>query len=302
VGGGIPVLQALNEGLAANEITKIMGILNGTTNYILSRMTDENLDFSAALARAQKAGFAESNPAFDIEGIDARHKLAILASIAFGAWVRIEDIYCEGIKNLELKDIEFAKQELGLVMKLLGIARRVKGGLELRVHPALISRDYPFATVKDEYNAIQICGDSIGDCIFYGKGAGALAAASSVASDIMFLARQIGNGTAGNMPYVVYHKDKRYPVIDSSKFNQKYYLRFTTLDKPGVLAKISGVLGKNHVSIASVFQKEFSIGKAGVPIIIVTHDAEEGMIKKSLEEIDRCAFIKAKSVFLRIVE
>lgn len=302
VGGGIPVLQALNEGLAGNHITKIMGILNGTTNFILSRMTDQNIDFDSALKLAQKSGFAEADPAFDIEGIDARHKLAILASIAFGEWIKIEDIYCEGIKGIQLRDIEYAKNEMGLVVKLIGVAREIKGKLELRVHPALMHKDHPFASVQNEYNAIQICGDSVGDVILYGKGAGQMAAASSVVSDIIFLSRQIANGTAGSLAYVVYRKNKRYKHVSRNQFKHRFYLRFNTLDRPGVLARITGILGKYKVSIASVYQKEFSIGRSGVPILIVTHQAQEGSIMKSLQQIDRQSFIKSKSVFLRIEE
>ncbi|MFH1282851.1 MAG: homoserine dehydrogenase [bacterium] len=300
VGGGIPVLQAINEGLAGNHITKIMGILNGTTNFILSRMTDNDVDFKTALKMAKSSGFAEADPSFDIEGIDARHKLAILASLAFGAWIRIEDIYCEGISNIQLQDIEYAKNHLGLVLKLIGVAKELKGELELRVHPALVSMQHPFAAVKDEYNAIQICGDSVGDIILYGKGAGQMAAASAVVSDIIFLSRQIANGTAGQLPYVVYHKNKRYKCIPNKRFNHCYYLRFTTLDKPGVLAKITGILGNNKVSIASVYQKGFSIGKLAVPILIVTHKTDEGKIIKSLKEIDALSNVKAKSIYLRI--
>ena len=197
VGGGIPVIQGLNEGLAANRIERIYGILNGTTNYILTRMTAEGIDFPAALRAAQAAGFAEADPTFDIEGVDAAHKIAVLASLASGGWVRIEGVHREGISNLDVWDVVFAQKHLGLTVKLLGLADFDGDRVCARVYPVLLPSSHPFANVRMEYNCIAVHGDAVGDVMFYGKGAGQLAAASAVVSDVLYLARQVENGTAG---------------------------------------------------------------------------------------------------------
>src|SRR5882672_11127984 len=194
VGGGIPVIQALNEGLAGNRISKIVGILNGTTNYVLTRMSQAGLSYPAALKEAQKAGFAETDPTFDVDGVDAAHKIAILASIASGTWVRLSDVVTEGITHLDIRDLEFVRKEFGYVIKLLGIAKLTSSSVEVRVHPALIPESHPFANVQNEYNASSVEGDAGGDIMLYGKGAGRMAAASAVVSDVSYLARQIAAG------------------------------------------------------------------------------------------------------------
>lgn len=299
VGGGIPVIQALNEGLAGNHIEKIMGILNGTTNYILTKMSQEGMDFKTALAAAQKAGFAEADPTFDVQGIDAAHKLSILASLASGGWVKLENISCEGIADLDINDIRFLLDKLGYAIKLLGIVKNHSGRWEARVHPTLIPKSHPFSTVRDEYNAIFIHGDAVGDVMFYGKGAGQMAAASAVVSDIIFLSRHVANGTAGKIPYVSYNHPASPKIMPMKDIQTQYYLRFLTSDKPGVLATIAGILGENDVSIASVHQEEKSNGK-GIPILIITHTAQEGSVRKSLSQIDKLPIIKSKTVALRI--
>lgn len=303
VAGGIPVLQALNEGLAANRISKIAGILNGTTNFILTRMTAAGIPFEQALREAQEAGFAEADPSFDIRGIDAAHKLSVLASLASGTWVKLSDVTCEGIVGLDVRDLLFARQEFGYAVKLLGIAKFFRDAIEVRVHPALIPGEHPFANVSNEYNAVLVEGDAVGDVILYGKGAGSMAAASAVVSDIMFLARQVAIGSAGRLPWVTYDPKRRLRIRPADGMETRYYLRFTCLDKPGVLSRISGVLAKNQVSISAIYQPEhvFQDGR-GVPVLVLTHQALEGSIRKSLAEIDRFPFVTAKTVRLRIEE
>ncbi len=301
VGGGIPVLQALNEGLAANRIESILGILNGTTNYILTKMTKDNKDFKQALQEAQKEGFAERDPTLDIEGIDAQQKLSILCSIAFNSWIKPENIYCEGISHLDQQDIKYAKEEFGYVLKLLAVTKIVKGRIEARVHPTFISEGHLLTSVDNEFNAIYITGDAVGQTMYYGKGAGQMSAASAVVSDIIYLARHVCNGTAGKIPYVHYDKKKKFTINHINNLETKYYLRFTTVDKPGVLAKISGILGKNKVSIASCYQKERATTKE-VPIIMITHKAKEGNIRKALRKIDKLPVVRAKTKLIRIEE
>jgi homoserine dehydrogenase len=302
VGGGIPIIQAIDEGLAGNRISKITGILNGTTNYVLTRMSQDGMDYPTALKEAQKAGFAEANPTFDVEGIDAAHKIAILASIASGTWVHLSDVVTEGIAHIDARDLQFVRKEFGYVIKLLGIARLTPTSVEVRVHPALIPEIHPFANVNNEYNAISVMGDAAGDVMLYGKGAGSLPAASAIVSDFTYLARQITAGTAGKLPYVYNEHHKRLKAIPKADIRTRYYLRFTVADKPGVLASISGALGKHGVSIAGVYQPEHGFGGPGVQILIVTHEAREGDVEKALKDIGKKTFIRAKTVLLRIEE
>jgi homoserine dehydrogenase len=299
VAAAVPVIQGLNEGLAANRIEKIYGILNGTTNYVLTRMTREGVDFASALRAAQEAGFAEADPTFDIEGVDAAHKIAILASLGSGSSIPLEDVYREGIQNLDVWDVLFAQSRLGLTTKLLGIAELDKDRFSARVHPALIPSTHPFANVSHEYNAIFVHGDAAGDVMFYGKGAGQLAAASAVVSDVVYLARQVAGGTGG-LAYVASISDRRLKNIPFKDISCRHYLRFSTADKPGVLARIAGELGRHHVSIASVYQKEGSGAQSGVPIVVVTHRAPEGAVREALRAIDRLPVVRRKSVHLRI--
>lgn len=297
VGSGIPVIQGLNEGLAANRIERLYGILNGTTNYILTRMAGEGLSFDEALKGAQAAGFAEADPSFDVEGTDAAHKLAVLASLAAGSWVRLSDVHVEGITGIDGWDVDFARRTLGLATKLLGIAHLSAGRVSARVHPALIPLSHPFANVAAEYNAVIVHGDAAGDVMFYGKGAGGPAAASAVASDVVYLARQVANGTAGQIPYVT-HRERRLAAEPIEKAVCRHYLRFTVKDQPGVLARLAAVLGRQGISIASVHQDES--GAQGVPVVIVTHRAAEGAVRKALREADRMPARLKKAVHLRI--
>ncbi len=303
VGGGIPVIQGLHEGLAANKIRKITGVLNGTTNFILTKMQEENMTFADALTEARRSGFAESDPTFDIEGIDTAHKLAILSSIAFGGWVKISDIFTEGIAKLDLFDLKIAEKEFGFGLKLLGIAKEHQGKVEARVHPTFLPLSHPFMSVKNEYNAISIDGDVADDVMFYGKGAGQMAAASAVVSDIIFVARHIAEDTAGRLPYVTYDEKKKINLLALDHVKSKYYLRFTTEDRPGVLSKITGILGDDGVSIASVFQPPVPDDRKKYPnanILIVTHGALEGNVRKAIQTIDKLKIIKSKTVLIRI--
>lgn len=305
VAAGIPIIRALNEGLAANRIQSILGILNGTTNYILTRMTNKGLDFKTALAEAKKAGFAEANPRLDIEGIDTAHKLAILASIALGTQVKLEKVYCEGISHITPEEMAYARK-LGYIIKLLAIAkqsRRVdQDRIEVRVHPAMIPKAHLLTSVSNEFNAIYVVGDAVGETMFYGKGAGGLPAASAVVSDIIALAsRHYGGGTE-KVPSIVYDPHKRLDIQDIKEIKTKYYIRFVTVDRPGVLSRISGILGVNNVSIDSCLQKTQAIGTKPATIVMITHKAKEDNLRRALARINRLPIVKAKSVLVRIEE
>jgi homoserine dehydrogenase len=298
VGGGIPVIQGLNEGLVANKIEFIYGILNGTTNYILTKMLKENISFDKALTMAQKIGFAEADPTFDIKGIDSAHKLGILANIAYGETIDLEKIYKEGIDKINLEDIFYAKEELDLVVKLLAITKIHGDKIEIRVNPTFIPKDHLLASVDDEYNAIYIEGDNVGKTMFYGRGAGELPAASAVVSDIIYVARQIYNETAGILPLISHSESRKLKILDMDNIESKYYLRFSAVDKPGVLSKIAGALGKHNVSIDRCIQKKTN--SKYVPIILATDKAKEKNIKKSLYAIEKLSVIKKEPILIRI--
>ena len=236
VGGVIPVVQGLSEGLAGEEILEIKGILNGTTNFILSEMTNKGVDYEEALKGAQQAGFAEADPSFDVNGIDTANKLAILASLAWGGWVKVKDIAVKGIADLSIDDVLIAK-EFGYDIKLIGSAEKTKNGIDLSVQPCLVRHDNVFATVENEYNAVMITGKDSGDVLFYGKGAGQGPAASAVVSDIINMSEFIVTNTAGIVPDVVYDKRIKIKILPAGKSEAAYYLRFNVVDKPGVLSK-----------------------------------------------------------------
>ncbi|MDD5686297.1 MAG: homoserine dehydrogenase [Elusimicrobia bacterium] len=301
VGAGIPIIQSLNEGLAANKIQSIIGILNGTTNFILSKMTDDNMSFDEAVKLAQKSGFAESNPSLDIDGSDAAHKLSILASIAYGNHLPFEKIYREGISDINSIDIKYAKEEFNYVLKLLATVKNENNEISATVYPTFISDEHPLASVENEYNAIYVDGDFVGDVMFYGKGAGGSAAASAVVSDIIYLARNIFYGIAGKSPYISYDKKVKLNIKPVENIETKYYIRVMTADKPGALSKIFGILGDNNVSISACLQEECH-KKYGVPIVMLTHQAKEGNIRKAIKIINNLSFVKTKAVVLRIME
>jgi len=297
VGGGIPIIRSLNEGLVANRIRAIFGILNGTSNYILTRMTEQGEEFGEALREAQSLGYAEADPRLDVEGIDAAHKLTILASLASGSWVEFERVYVEGITRITPLDIQFS-MEFGYRIKLLAIAKMTSEGVELRVHPTMLPRDHLLAQVEGVYNAIYVTGDMVGPTMFYGQGAGGLAAGSAVVSDLVSVGKRILEGAKGRgllfMGGPVTYKAMEDLVCP-------YYLRFTAVDRPGVLSKISGILGANEISIASVIQKGREVNGA-VPVVMMTHEAREEAVKRALEEIDRLEVIKDKTTLIRVEE
>ena len=280
VGGGIPILRALNDSMQANSIDRIYGIVNGTTNYILTKMDDEGRDFDDVLKEARELGYAEANPTSDVEGYDARYKLSILASMAFHARVPVDKIYCEGITKITKLDIEIGR-ELGYVVKLLAIGKKDENGeIEVRVHPTMIPKDHALASIKGSFNAIFINGSAVGEMMWYGKGAGDFPTASALVSDMIY---SVG---APNPRYVTF--ENSYDA-NQVKFNDnwltEYFVRTNVLDKPGVLAKIAGILGKHDVSIESVIQKGAKKGEQSAPLILVTHKAHEKDLQKAIEEI-----------------
>lgn len=302
VGGGVPIVQALNEGLAGNKIHKIVGILNGTSNFILTQMQEGGLTFEDALKAAQKAGFAEADPTYDIEGIDAAQKIAILGSLATGRWIHPSNVHTEGISRLQPLDIRLIEERLHSRIKLLAIAEESKKGWVFRVHPTMISQSHPFANVRNEYNAVSLHGNAVGDVMLSGKGAGRLPTSSAVVSDIMFLCRQIANGTAGRYPYVSSRDHDEMKLSHIGDAECRYYMRVNTVDKPGLLSKITGILGAHKVSIASVHQDSYEEypSKRGVPIILLTHATLESNIQASVKAIDRLSTTLSKTVLIRM--
>jgi homoserine dehydrogenase len=302
VGGGIPIIKALKEGLVANRIESIYGIVNGTTNYILTKMTAEGKKFGDVLKRAQEKGYAEADPTFDVEGVDAAHKLAVLISLAYGVRIRFEDIYTEGISKITPLDIEFAR-EFGYRIKLLAITKDDKGKIEARVHPTMLKERAMLANVDGVFNAIYVTGDAVGSTMFYGRGAGMMPTGSAVVSDIADIARNIIKKSPQRIPPLGCSEGciKDAKVKDISETVNHYYIRFSAMDKPGVLSKISGILGENNISISSMIQKGRQVG-GSVPIVMMTHEAKEKDVRKALDEIDRLPVVHEKTVFIRIEE
>jgi homoserine dehydrogenase len=297
VAGGIPIIKVLREGLVANRIKAVYGIINGTTNYILTKMTSEKAEFSEVLKEAQKLGYAEADPTYDIEGVDSAHKLAILASIAFGSQFTLRDVHREGISWISPMDIEFA-QELGYTLKLLGITKETNGKVELRVHPTMVPQDFLISKVEGVFNAVYVEGDAVGSTLYYGRGAGDLPTGSAVVSDIVDIARNIRNNSVGRIPAMPRAKNPM-PLMKMDDVVSMYYFRFSAIDKPGVLSKISGILGKNNISIASVIQKERHEGKA-VPLVVLTHRAREKDVVAAVKEINKLRIVARKAVFIRV--
>jgi len=298
VGGGIPVIRAIREGLAANKLQTIDGIINGTANYILSEMTNKGQDFASTLKKAQELGYAEADPTFDIEGVDSAHKLAILTSLAFGTKISLEDIHTEGISDISKLDIDYAT-ELGYKIKLLAIAKNANGEVEARVNPTMIPQTALLANVEGVLNAVYITGDAIGPTMYYGPGAGMMPTASAVVGDVIEQARDIRNSVYGRVPPLAFQSLKELKLKDIGDVISKYYLRFSIVDSPGVLAKISGILGDHDISILSVLQKARHEDKA-VPLIIVTHEAQEKNLRHALEEIDLLDVVMDKTRLIRI--
>jgi homoserine dehydrogenase len=302
VGGGIPVIKALKEGLVANKILSIMGIMNGTANYILSRMTDEGIHFEEVLKDAQRLGFAEADPTYDIEGIDTAHKLAILMTMAYGMPITHNEIATEGIASIEPMDIELAR-ELGCRIKLLAISRNHGDHVEARVHPTMVPQSHLLASIHGAYNAIHFQGDTVGNVLLYGQGAGMMPTGSAVAADVVDIARNIESNSINRVPSLSYLPTKMRPrkITPMDELYGPYYFRLTVLDQPGVLSKVAGILSKYEISIESVIQKGRK--KVGaVPLVIVTHHAKESAVRGALEEISKLESITAPVVKIRILE
>ncbi len=294
VGGVIPIIKALRESLASNHIQMVCGILNGTCNYILSRMTYENLEFSDVLAIAQKLGYAETPPDLDVEGHDTAHKCAIVAALCYSAPVSLSDIYVEGITSITRLDVSYAR-EMGYVIKLLAIIRRVDGEIEARVHPTLVPETHLLASVRNEFNAVYVVSDCAGPTLYYGKGAGRMPTASAVVSDLIDIAR--GSGCAAVPPFRYAHS---LPVRDIGLIQGRYYLRLTTEDHPGVLGKVCTILGHHGVSIASCIQKDTQAGEP-VHVVMMTHDTVESSLAAAVAEINKLEFIAAPTKVIRIL-
>jgi homoserine dehydrogenase len=295
VAGGIPVIKTLKEALAANRILSIYGIINGTSNYILTKMTEEDRSFADVLAEAQRAGYAEADPTFDVGGIDTAHKLAILVNLAFGAHITLKDIFTEGITAISPLDIDFGRT-LGYKVKLLAIAKMHDGGkAEARVHPTMVPDDYPIAKVGGVYNAIQIVGDACQDIMLYGRGAGALPTGSAVVGDIMDVVRKMQEGGRVCTPVPL----SQVQLQPMESIRSLYYFRFMALDQPGVLAQISGILGTHQISIAQMIQRGRKEG-GSVPLVIMTHTALERDIQRALVEIESLACITEEPVLIRV--
>jgi homoserine dehydrogenase len=300
VAGGIPLIRSVKEGLVANRITTLYGIVNGTSNYILTKMTDEGREFREVLAEAQSEGFAESDPTYDIEGIDSAHKLQILATLAFRTSVKLQSIYVEGISKITPEDITLAR-EMGFRIKLLAIAKAANGTLELRVHPTMIPERSPMSAVSGVFNAVFLSGDVVNDLMFYGRGAGQMPTASSVWADIVEISRRLAAGQAAipqDLPVMGRSPLALKPIEDVTS---AYYLYVSALDQPAVLAQIAGILGKHQISIASVIQKVRQHAKA-VPVVMMTHEAQEGFMKKALLEIDALTVVAAPTRMIRVEE
>ena len=297
VAGGIPIIRTVNDALAGDSIHAIYGIVNGTTNYILTKMLEESWSFETALKKAQELGFAEADPTLDIEGYDAAHKIALLSAIAFNTTLRYDQVYVEGISNIDLQDVQYAG-ELGYIMKLLAITRKGRDNrIELRVNPTLVSQNNQLATGKNEFNAVMIESRFLGESMYYGKGAGSQPTASAVLADILDIARWDENPSKTNK-YLPFND---YSVIEPGEIQSRYYIRFSVLDQAGVLEKISGIFSRHQISISSMIQKERS-AHGYVPLIMTTHLSRETDMKKALDEIAELDFNEYRGILIRILE
>ena len=301
VAGGIPIIKTLEQGLSANKIESLAGIINGTGNFILSEMKSKGRDFADVLAEAQALGYAESDPTFDIEGIDSAHKIAVLTRLAYGTTVPFDDITVTGISGINSEDIECAR-EFGYRIKLLAISKYDGQAIDIRVHPAMIPIAHPMANVNGALNAIRICDDMMKENILIGHGAGALPTGSAVVGDVVEIARNILSGVGERLPAgsFQYKEVKKISFKNISEIESEYFLRFSVLDNPGVLSKISGVLGKHSISIESMIQRGRGDRGEGVPLVMMCHKSSEKNIQSALKEIEELAVVCEKSNLIRV--
>lgn len=301
VAGGVPIIKALREGLAANRIEWVVGIINGTSNYILTQMREKGCTFASALKEAQALGYAEADPTFDVEGVDAAHKLCILSSIAFGVPIDFSAAYIEGISNLHEEDIAYA-EEFGYRVKLFGITRRTERGIQLRVHPALVPHRRLIANVEGVLNAVVVKGDAVGSTLYYGRGAGAEPTASAVIADLVDVARLYGAEAEHQVPVLGYRASGTcLPYLPMSETVCPYYLRLQVVDEPGVLADVCRIFAEHRISIQTVVQKAVQ-DKVTADIVFLTHEAKEGEAQAAIASIQKLSFVKAPVVMLRIEE
>ncbi len=302
VGGCMPVIKTLRESLVGNRINAMSGILNGTCNYILSRITEEGLSFKAALAQAQEAGFAEADPTLDVEGFDTAHKLAIVTALAYGTAVDFDDIYIEGISSVTPLDIDFARQ-FGYRIKLLAISKNHGDRVEARVHPTMLPEDNLLSTISGSLNAFSISGDAVGDVMLYGHGAGMMPTASAVVGDIVDIARNLAACQPRRVPLLSYQPGRigRLPIVPMEDISTHYYFRFMAKDQPGVLSKIAGILGDHRISIQSVHQKGRKSSGA-VPVVMMSHEAREADVRAAMEAIETLDVVEGPPMLVRIEE
>jgi homoserine dehydrogenase len=303
VAGGIPIIKALREGLTANRIEWIAGIINGTTNFILSEMRDKGSSFEEVLKEAQRLGYAEADPTFDIEGIDAAHKASIMSAIAFGVPVQFDKAHVEGITQLEPIDIQYAEQ-LGYRIKLLGITKKTSHGIELRVHPTLIPAKRLIASVEGAMNAVQVHGDAVGTTLYYGKGAGSEATASAVIADLVDVVRYESVKPSKRVPYLAFQEDKVMPtvVMPIGDITTSYYLRLKVADEKGVLANITKILADNNISIDALLQKEAAQGESQTDLVILTHQTQEKYMLEAIRSIEQLETVKGAVTKIRLEE
>ena len=301
VAGGIPIIKAIREGLGGNQIQWLAGIINGTGNFILTEMRDKGRDFDDVLAEAQALGYAEADPTFDVEGIDAGHKLTILASIAFGIPLQFDKVYTEGITKITRLDVEYAEQ-LGYRIKHLGIARKTPEGIELRVHPTLIPERRLIANVNGVMNAVLVKGDAVGNTLYYGAGAGAEPTASAVVADVIDVVRALTSDPENRVPHLAFQADLLHdiPVLTSDRFKTAYYLRLTAEDKPGVLADVTRILAEHHISIEAIIQKEAPVDETAIPIILLTQITLEKEMNAAITEIEALKTVTGKVNRIRL--
>ena len=301
VAGGIPIIKALREGLAANRIEWIAGIINGTGNFILTEMRDKGRDFADVLAEAQALGYAEADPTFDVEGIDAAHKLTILAALAFGIPLQFERCFTEGISKIDALDVTYAA-ELGYRIKHLGIARRAAAGIELRVHPTLIPHRRLIANVDGVMNAVLVKGDAVGPTLYYGAGAGAQPTASAVIADVVDVVRTLTTDPSNRVPHLAFQPDELAdtPVLAMEAIETAYYLRLSALDQPGVMARIASILGEEGISIEAIKQKEPNEGETHVPLVMLTHRVREGLMNQAIARIEALESVAGAVTRIRV--